>query len=102
VPKRPQTNKPFGEALAEVLAERKMSQRGLAEAVGIEQSHLSRLARGVDSRKRPSVDLARRITKVLGLPNDYFRETREAVVIERLRTDSRLLNRIYRNLTKEP
>ena len=93
--KRPQTDKPFGEALAEVLAERGMSQRALAEAVGIEQSHISRLARGVDSRKRPSADLAHRIASVLGLPDDFFRETRESFVLERLRRDARFLNRVY-------
>jgi transcriptional regulator with XRE-family HTH domain len=97
---RRQTDKPFSEALSEVLAEKGMSQRALADAVGVEQSHLSRLARGVDSRTRPSVDLAHRITEVLGLSEDYFRETREAIVIEQLRRDAPFLNRVYRNLIK--
>jgi transcriptional regulator with XRE-family HTH domain len=88
----------FSEALTKVLAERGMSQRALAELVGVQQSHLSRLARGVDSRKRPSVELAQKIAAVLGLPPDFFREVREAAVIERLRADARLLNRVYRSL----
>jgi transcriptional regulator with XRE-family HTH domain len=96
--KKSMSDKPFGEALSEALAERGMSQRALAELVGVEQSHLSRLARGVDSQKRPSLDLSRKITAALGLPADYFREVREAAVIERLRTDSHLLNRLYRGL----
>lgn len=33
--------------------------------------------------------------KALGLPPDYFREEREAIVLERIKTDARALEQIY-------
>ena len=92
------TDEQFSQALAGLLAERGLSQRQLAELADVEQSHLSRLLRRADSRLRPSADLAERIAVALGLPRDYFREYREGAIIERIRTDSRALNRLYRSL----
>ena len=61
---------------------------------------MSRLLRGVGYRTRPSADLARRIALALGLPADYFREYREAVVIEQVKRDSKLREELYERLKK--
>jgi transcriptional regulator with XRE-family HTH domain len=94
------SDKPFGDALADALADRDMSQRALAELVGVQQSHLSRLSRRIDSQNRPSLALMQKIADALDLRADYFREFREATVIEKLRDDPPLLNRLYRRMRR--
>lgn len=90
---------PFTEELPRLLRERQMSLRSLASAVGVSDSHLSRVLRGADY-KTPSADLTRRVALALGLPPEYFREYREARVIETVRSDTKLMNRLYRQLQR--
>jgi len=40
----------------------------------------------------------RRVADALELPHDYFPELREAAVIERLKTDPELRDKLYREL----
>jgi transcriptional regulator with XRE-family HTH domain len=91
------TDRRFTEELPRLLEERRMSIRGLAAAVGVSDSHLSRVVRRADY-KTASPDLTARVAAVLGLPSDYFREYREAYVIERIKGDPKLLNRLYSRL----
>ena len=91
------SHRPFEEELPALLAQRGLSQRKLAQILDLNPSHLSRVLRGAD-RTRPSADLIRRITKVLDLPAGYFQELREAVVIERLRTDPELRDKLYKQI----
>jgi transcriptional regulator with XRE-family HTH domain len=91
------TDRPFNEELARLLSQRRLSQRKLAQLVDLNPAHLSRVIRGAD-RARPSVDLINRIADALGLPNDYFPEQREAAVIEMIRRDPALRDKIYRSL----
>ena len=74
-----------------------MSVRALAARIGINDSHLSRVLRQADY-KTPSPDLTTRVAGALGLPADYFREFREAYVIELIKTDPKLLNKLYSRL----
>lgn len=92
------TEAPFREELPRLLQERGLSIRQLAGLAEVEPSHLSRLLRGADYRKTPSADLLRRIAVALRLPEDYFPEFREAAVIEAVRLDPQLRERIYRRL----
>jgi transcriptional regulator with XRE-family HTH domain len=94
------TERPFVEELPALLRERQLSLRSLARDAGVTDPHLSRLLRGVGYRTRPSADLARRIALALGLPADYFREYREAVVIEQVKRDPKLREELYDQLKK--
>lgn len=76
-----------------------MSIRALAAAVGVSDSHLSRVLRRADY-KTPSTDLTKRVAETLGLPSDYFPEFREAYVIERIKGDPKLRNRLYQQLKR--
>jgi transcriptional regulator with XRE-family HTH domain len=93
------TDRPFTQELPRLLKERQMSIRTLATTIGISDSHLSRVLRRADY-KTPSPDLTRRVALALGLPSDYFREFREAYVIDRIKTDPKLLNRLYSRLRR--
>jgi transcriptional regulator with XRE-family HTH domain len=94
---RSTTDKPFVEEVPRLLKEHDMSIRGLAAAVGVSDSHLSRVLRGADY-KTPSTDLMSRVAKSFGLPADYFAEFREARVIEEIKRDPKLRNSLYRRL----
>jgi hypothetical protein len=48
--------------------------------------------------KTASADLARRVAVALGLPPDYFPEFREAFVVEHIRRDADLRERLYKQL----
>lgn len=99
------TYEPVAEALPKLLAEREMSVRALAKAIGVDQSYLSRILGTGDPKqeRRASAEVAALIAEALGLPEDYFPEYREATVIEAVRSDGRLRDRIcdaLRRLTR--
>lgn len=77
-----------------MLAERGMSLRQLAAELGMDHAHLSRALRGVQG-KRPSRDLVIRIAATLDVPPAFFAEEREAVVIERVRSDPSFRDWLY-------
>ena len=76
---------------------RALSINRLAQLVGVSQSHLSRAVRSAD-RKSVSGDLAERIAIAMDLPADWFPETRRERVVERVRSDSVLCDRLYDEL----
>lgn len=92
-----QSDRPFAEELVRLLAERGLSQRKLAQMIDLNPSHLSRVLRGAD-QTRPSTDLIRRIGQALNLPSGYFAELREAAVVERIKRDPKLRDRLYKRL----
>ncbi len=85
------------EQLPELMRERGLSTNRLAGMVGVSQSHLSRALRQAD-RKTIGGDLAARIAVALELPEDWFPETREVRLFERLRRDAVLRDRLYDEL----
>lgn len=95
-----QTEAPFAEELPRLLAERRLSLRAFARKLAVSDSHLSRVVRGVDS-KRPSAELVERAAEALDLPPDYFPEFREFLVLERIRSDPKLRNRLYAKFKRE-
>ena len=100
--KAARTSEPLSEALPKLLAERGMSVRALAAAIAVDQSYLSRVI-GTSNPKqarRASAEVAALIAEALGLPLDYFPEYREAKVIEAVREDGRLRDRIYGGLSR--
>ena len=94
-----QAQRPFIEEVPALLAEREMSVNVLAQRVGVSQSHLSRILRKADYQS-VSGDLARRIAVALELPEDYFVETRQRFVIDAIRRDPELRERLYQELRK--
>lgn len=79
----------------------KMSVLQLAKAAAVSASHLSRALRETDG-KTVGADLAARIAAALGKPHDFFPEYRRATVIEALRDDQALCDRIYDELGERP
>jgi transcriptional regulator with XRE-family HTH domain len=76
---------------------RALSINRLAQRVGVSQSHLSRAVRSAD-RKSVSGDLAERIANAMDLPADWFPETRRERVLELVRSDPVLCDRLYDEL----
>lgn len=91
------TRASFRQELPRLLAEQEMSQRELARRIGVNQSYLTSVLQG---RRAASERLLRGTAAALELSVDYFREYREAVVIERLKGDPRVLDRLYRLVTR--
>lgn len=74
-----------------------MSQRALARQLAMNPAYLSLVLQG---KRAPSHRLLTQTARVLELPADYFREYREQVVIERIRSDPQLLERAYALVTR--
>jgi transcriptional regulator with XRE-family HTH domain len=89
---------PFSEVLPELLLARGMSLRALARQVGVSDAHLSRVLRGVGYRTRPSSELARRVAVALDLPGDFFVEVRETAVVDEVRRNAELRDRLFDEL----
>lgn len=95
--RRDRTQTSFEQALPELLADRGISYRQFAAAIGVTQSYLSRSLNG---ERSPSMRLLEASAKELGLPKDYFPEYRAQIVIEAVEQDSALRERIYASLTR--
>ena len=91
------TNKSVADALPELLASQDLSLRALASAAGVSQSHLSRALRK-GSGRFISGELAERLAIALGLPADYFPETRTWRVHTAIDDDPNLRESVYRGL----
>jgi transcriptional regulator with XRE-family HTH domain len=90
---------PFERSVRDLLEERGWSQRALAHAAGVDPAYISRaLRRG--RREAVSSELAARVARALDLPDDYFPECRERQVIEAVRNDPALRDRLYRRLAR--
>jgi transcriptional regulator with XRE-family HTH domain len=88
---------PFSGSVRALLEERGWSQRDLARAAGVDPAYISRaLRRGRRSAVAP--ELAARVALALGLSDDYFPECRERQVIEAVRNDPALRDRLHRRL----
>lgn len=74
--------------------------RALAREVNVNESYLSRLLRGRDYKRNPSPSLLTSVSRALGLPPDYFPEAREHFVIERIRDDGALRDKLYQRFRK--
>jgi transcriptional regulator with XRE-family HTH domain len=84
------TQMPFRDALPGLLLERGISLRELGRRIGIDATYISRVRRG---QKRLPVDLPKKVAVALGLPPDYFPETRESLILDAMRRDPELRER---------
>lgn len=73
------TTDSFATEVRRLIDERGITLTALAEAAEVDHAHLSRVLRG---QKKPSIDLIQRVTRALQLPEDYFRERREAILAD--------------------
>ena len=96
-PRRSQV--PFVDQLPTLMKERGLSANRLAGMVGVSQSHLSRVLAGA-RRKTVGGELAARIAITLELPGDWFPETRQQRLMERLKADPELCDRLYDEILK--
>ena len=76
-----------------------MSLRALAAQADVSPSYLSRVLRGVEY-KTAGPELVRKVAEALGLPHDDFLEFREGFVIDRVKTDQSLRERLYDRLKR--
>lgn len=88
---------PLIDALRERMRERRMSQRALAARAHVDRGHLSRAFRGVNG-KDFSPQLAARLAQVLGLSADSSPALREYEVIQRIKLDPELRDRVYQQI----
>lgn len=93
----PRSQRRLVEELPEILKARDLSIRALAIRAGVSPSHLGRVLRQSDY-KTPSVELCRRLAQALDLPEDYWPEYRERVVVDRVRSDPALREELYARL----
>jgi transcriptional regulator with XRE-family HTH domain len=91
---------PFSGSVRALLDQRGWSQRDLARAAGVDPAYISRaLRRG--RRDGVAPELAARVAHALELPDDYFPECRERQVIEAVRSDPALRDRLHRRLARQ-
>lgn len=93
-PNRAKSQRRLVEELPELLAARNLSVRALAIHAEVSASHLGRVLRQRDY-KTPSAELCRRVARALDLPDDYWPEYRERVIIDRIRSDPKLREELY-------
>jgi transcriptional regulator with XRE-family HTH domain len=91
------TDEPFRDALPRLLTEQGVSLRELSRRLGMDATYLSRIRRG---RKPLPTPLPSRVAASLGLPEDYFPETREALILDAIRRDPALREQIYVRLVR--
>jgi transcriptional regulator with XRE-family HTH domain len=90
----------FRDAVEELLLERGWSQRELAATVGVDPAHISRLLKR-GSRLRATPQLMTRIACALGVEPEYFAEYREWCVLEAVRHNPTLRERLFARLVEE-
>ena len=95
-PERRVSDASVGAELPGLLAERGLTYRTLAGLVGVTHTHLVRIVH--ERGRRATGELAARIAVVLALPEDYFPETREAVVLEAVRSDPAYRDHLYESM----
>jgi hypothetical protein len=91
------STRPFADELPLLLSERRMSLRALATRLDLDHGFLSRAVRGADG-KVLTLELMRRIASELSVPASHFAEVREALVIEQIRSDGGLRDRLHTDL----
>lgn len=91
------TTKSLPVELRRLLDEHRVSIRSLGDAIGVNQSYLSRIL-GAKGGRPPSAKVAGAIAELFGLPVDYFGEYRKAIVIEAVAGDQELCDRVYDTL----
>jgi transcriptional regulator with XRE-family HTH domain len=96
--KRRFSEKPFGETVTALMAERGLTYRSLADETGLSAGYLNHLVHG--NRPVPSDDVLRTLARALGVEPEHFREYRIRVITDRLEELPDLVDRLYRRLAE--
>jgi transcriptional regulator with XRE-family HTH domain len=88
------SEQPFRDAVEELLLARGWSQRELAATVGVDPAHVSRLLKR-GSRLRATPELMTRVARAFGVQPEYFAEYREWCVLEAIRRNPSLRERLF-------
>jgi transcriptional regulator with XRE-family HTH domain len=92
------SDKPFGEALTELMDEQGVTYRALAARTNLSAGYLNHIVHG--SRPVPSDELIGRLAGALGVEAEHFREYRIRVITEKLEQMPDLVDRLYRRLSE--
>jgi transcriptional regulator with XRE-family HTH domain len=96
-----QSEQPFGESLRSLMSERRLTYRGLADAIGtldergMTHAHINMLANGHD---RPSIRAMELIARACGVDPSYFAEYRLAIAMRELDPEEVGLEQALANL----
>ena len=90
------SDRPVGETLTALMAEREITYRGLAARAGLSAGYLNHIVHG--NRPVPSNDVLARLAEALDVEPEHFREYRIRVITERLEEMPELVDRLYRQL----
>jgi transcriptional regulator with XRE-family HTH domain len=96
--KRRFSDKPFGETVTALMADRGLTYRALADETGLSAGYLNHLVHG--NRPVPSDDVIRTLADSLGVEPEHFREFRIRVITDRLEELPELVDRLYRRLAE--
>ena len=93
-PMKSRCTEAMADALPRLLRDHGMSLRELSRRIEVSQPHLSQLIHRTGNR-RPTGALAEKVAVALGLPPDYFPETRRSMLIEELDKLPELRDELY-------
>lgn len=94
------SERPFGETVAGLMVERRLTYRELAARSGLSAGYLNHIVHG--SRPVPANDQLARLAAALGVEPAHFREYRLRTIAERLERMPDLTDRLYRRLVEAP
>ena len=92
------SEKPFGEALTQLMDEQGVTYRQLASRTGLSAGYLNHLVHG--NRPVPSNDVVATLAGALEVEPEHFREYRLRMITDRLEAMPALIDRLYRQLNK--
>ena len=94
--RRKYSEEAFGPTMERLLAETKLTYRGLAAKTGLSAGYLNHLVHG--NRPVPSKEVVERLAGALDIEPEHFREYRLRVIADRLEEHPELVDRLYKRL----
>jgi len=92
------SEKPFGEALTQLMDEQGVTYRELAARTDLSAGYLNHIVHG--NRPVPSDDIVAKLAAALDVEPEHFREYRIRVITAKLEELPGLVDRLYRRLAE--
>ncbi len=92
------SEKPFGEALTQLMDEQSVTYRELAARTDLSAGYLNHIVHG--NRPVPSDDIVAKLAEALDVEPEHFREYRIRVITAKLEELPGLVDRLYRRLSE--
>jgi transcriptional regulator with XRE-family HTH domain len=96
--RRRNSDRPFGETLAALMANRGLTYRALAAKTDLSAGYLNHMVHG--NRPVPAASVIARLAKALDVEPEHFREYRIRFITEKLEEMPDLVERLYRRLSE--